>query len=259
MKILAPLLFTAALAAAGQSIPPVLTGTPTPTPAVTPGAPSANAALVVISSLPATISAPGNYALSGDFTVSATPAITITANQVTLNLNGRSIIASGTAAGAGGIGIAVTGQEVVILNGHIDNFGLAGVLLNSTGAGTNLKDVVLDVSFNNDLFGVFNISGTLDLVKDSLFQGGSVGVVDTGGNGNRYQALQFGNQAKSSSVAVGYGVFSSGGGSGILVEDSAVAKPQTAGLFLSNADVYRFVSFLSCPTTAVGGTNAGAN
>ena len=72
-----------------------------------------------ITSVPYTISSPGSYYLSSNLTVTSGSAITITASQVTLDLNGFTI--SSTAASANGTGILLAGgnADITILNGHI--------------------------------------------------------------------------------------------------------------------------------------------
>ena len=66
-----------------------------------------------------TISASGSYYLTTNITVTTGSAITMTASQVTLDLNGFSV--SSTAASATGTGILLAGgnADITILNGHI--------------------------------------------------------------------------------------------------------------------------------------------
>jgi hypothetical protein len=72
-----------------------------------------------ISSVPYTISAPGSYYLTGNLAVSSGTAITITTNQVTLDLNGFTL--SSTEATPTGMDILLTGgnSDITIRNGHI--------------------------------------------------------------------------------------------------------------------------------------------
>src|ERR1039458_2775981 len=72
-----------------------------------------------ISSLPYTISTPGSYYLTASFNVTVGSAITITASQVTLDLNGFTL--SSTEATPTGAGILLAGNDtdIIILNGHI--------------------------------------------------------------------------------------------------------------------------------------------
>jgi len=72
-----------------------------------------------ISSAPFTISVSGSYYLTKNLSVSSGNAISITANGVTLDLNGFTI--SSTAASAAGYGILLNSalRDSTILNGHI--------------------------------------------------------------------------------------------------------------------------------------------
>jgi hypothetical protein len=107
----------------GSLTPP---GTPAPTmkslDQIEPRTPITNATAVIIS-------ASGSYYLTTNITVSTNSAITITANGVTLDLNGFTI--SSTAAGATGTGILLAGgnADITILNGHIKG----GVTNNGSG------------------------------------------------------------------------------------------------------------------------------
>jgi hypothetical protein len=64
-----------------------------------------------------TISAPGSYYLTANISVTSGSAITITASQVTLDLNGFTITGTGTA--NTGILLAGGDTDITILNGHI--------------------------------------------------------------------------------------------------------------------------------------------
>lgn len=261
--LLPVLLALPAFAGMSQTIPPALltpAASPSPSPAASPAASPSNGTVTMISTLPVVISKSGNYMLAGDLSATSSPAISITANQVTLDMNGRSLTASGAAASTGGIGISVTSQEVVIENGDIESFGLAGVLLNNTNTsatpagGSNTKVVLRDLLMNNNLFGVFSIGGRLNRIQTCIINGGSVGVLLSGDSGTEVNECQIGYQATSGPIAVGYGVFSVSG-KGIIVESTTLASPQTAGLFLGSVDQFRFCNFLSNPVKNVGGTN----
>ena len=69
--------------------------------------------------MPYTISSPGSYYLANNLSVTNGSAITITANQVTLDLNGFTL--SSTEASPTGTGILLAGgnTDITILNGHI--------------------------------------------------------------------------------------------------------------------------------------------
>ncbi len=82
-----------------------------------------------IATAPFTISQPGSYYLTTNLTVSSGDAITIAANNVTLDLNGFTI--ASTAASATGIAILLSGgrTNIAIYNGHISS----GVTNNGSG------------------------------------------------------------------------------------------------------------------------------
>src|SRR6266446_1335538 len=73
-----------------------------------------------ISSLPFTISSSGSYYLTKNLNVTTGDAITITANQVTLDLNGFTISSTASPAGRTGILLAsFPNTDITIGNGHI--------------------------------------------------------------------------------------------------------------------------------------------
>lgn len=91
---------------------------------------------------PITISSPGSYALRSNLTVpGATPAITITADNVTLDLNGFSINgAGGAAVGIHGISAPDPAQRnITVRNGIVRNF--AGDGINLQGRGHTVQDI----------------------------------------------------------------------------------------------------------------------
>jgi hypothetical protein len=110
-------------------------------PLTPPGAPTATMktldqveARTPISSAPFTINQSGSYYLTGNLTVSSGTAITIAADQVTLDLNGFSI--SSTASPASGSGVHVSGlrRNVTVRNGHIRGATtLTGLVFNPGG------------------------------------------------------------------------------------------------------------------------------
>jgi hypothetical protein len=68
-----------------------------------------------------TLSQPGSYYLMHNLTVSSGDAIDITANQVTLDLNGFTISSTASSAAGYAINLAVAGgnSDITIFNGHI--------------------------------------------------------------------------------------------------------------------------------------------
>lgn len=216
-----------------------------------------------IKSVPFTITKPGNYFLGSDLTFNgAGVAITINADEVVLDLNGRSLVAKGLATSPSvGIGIAVLNHEdVVIQHGDIDNFGAFGVLFDATDGKRehNQKNDVDRVNFNGDRIGVLTISGSINEIEHSNFDGGSVGIEDIATKGgDRFEFDNFENQRRSESVSLGVGILSTPG-AGTLAEFCLFADDQDAGIVdQGKPDRLRFNSFVSNGATHVGGLSLG--
>ena len=133
----------------------------------------------VISALPATISAPGVYCLKSDFTYNSVsvPAITIAANNVTLDLNAHRIgnLAAGTGASNAGI-YALNQQNITVKNGTLRGFGIGVQLTDSASPpvisqGHRVEGIRAD---QNRLMGI-SVAGNSSLVRRNQ-------VVDTGGS-----------------------------------------------------------------------------
>lgn len=72
-----------------------------------------------ISSAPFTISGSGSYYLTGNLTVTSGNGITITADDVTLDLNGFTISSTASPASSNGVLISDARKNITIRNGHI--------------------------------------------------------------------------------------------------------------------------------------------
>ena len=72
-----------------------------------------------ISSLPFPINNPGSYYLTKNLNVASGDAITINANQVTIDLNGFTISSTATPAAGTGVVLGNDITDITILNGHI--------------------------------------------------------------------------------------------------------------------------------------------
>jgi hypothetical protein len=222
------------------------------------------AAATAIDHVPYQITAPGLYYLSTDCTYNAAgaPAILIEANEVVLDLNGKSLIASGPSTSPDvGIGIAVLNHEdVTIQDGDVVGFGAYGVLLDASDGKKehNEKNTVCNVHFNNDLIGVLLVSGSIDEIEHCDFEGGSVGIYDIASlGGDRFQADNFQQQTPSEAVGMSVAVFVPPG-NGTLTEDCLVAD-DAYGLVLGSAnDKYRFDSFANDGVKVIGGTEENA-
>jgi hypothetical protein len=195
-----------------------------------------------ITTVPFTITASGNYFLPADLNVASGNGIVVNADQVVIDLNGRSINSTG-----GAIGIWVGNRhEVTIQNGDINDFsasGQYGVVLNDAGASSqNQKNVVRNVNFDNDSVGVLIVRGSINVVEHCNFDGGFTGIYDLAADGgDRFQANNSQNQV--------FGIVSvSSPKSGNLIEDCLFANETAAGFFAANVDdKFRF-------NTAVNGT-----
>jgi len=211
-----------------------------------------------ITSVPFVISTSGNYYLPANLSFAgfSGAAITITASQVVLDLNGRTI--SSSQSSAVDFGVYVVNQvDVTIQNGDIDNF-YYGVLLAPNSSDNNAKNTVANIKFNGDQVGVFSISGQSNLVKDCIIDGGDVGIwflADLGGSRATNNILE--NQKAGESIGMGLALVSTGSG-GVVFDNNVVAKGTSAfGMVLSGTDKYRFDSFVGFPVNSphVGGTN----
>jgi hypothetical protein len=204
------------------------------------------AGATAIGSLPALISKPGNYYLATDlaFTGLGSAAITITASQVVLDLNGRTLSATGGTAFT--IGVYVANQvDVTIQNGDIDGFGYAGVYLAPDSTDNNAKNVVDNVRFNNDVIAVVSVSGQSNWVKNCIIDGGDTGIMffaDLGGSRASNNTLE--NQKAAEWPGFGIALFSTGG-NGTYFENNLVSKGSNAiGQMLGSGDKFRFETFV---------------
>ena len=197
---------------------------------------------------PITITTSGNYYLPANLTFTGVgAAIVVTASEVVIDLNGRSLASTpGNTAFNEGVYVA-NGADVTIQNGDIDNFGYAGVLFADTQ-----KCVVDKVNFNNDSIGVLNISGSSNLVKNCIIDGGDTGIyfwADLGGSRASNNTLE--NQKAAEFPGMGVAIFSAGGTAGTYFENNLVSKTGV-GQMLGSVDKYRFETFVD-GATRVGG------
>jgi hypothetical protein len=121
----------------------------------------------------------GNYYLPANVTVALATgsAITINASEVTLDLNGRSLINTSPTNQANGV--LVNDQlDVTIQNGDIVGFGI-GVYFSPNSADNNRKNTAANFRLDNNTIAVASVSGHSNWVKDSIIDGGSVGIFST--------------------------------------------------------------------------------
>jgi len=143
-----------------------------------------------INALPYTISTSGIYCLTGDLNTAMTSgsAITIDANNVTLDLNSWRL--GGLAAGAGTTALGISADQrknITIKNGTIRGFYRA-IMLTGTGQGHVVEGLRIE---QNRLNGI-NITGAGTIIRFNQ-------VVDTGGStvaGTPYGIVTFGDGAR---------------------------------------------------------------
>ena len=112
-------------------------------------------ARTAINTVPYTINAPGSYYLAADLshTGTSTDAITINADNVTLNLNGFTLSGPGTSTGSGNRGIVTNGTNTVLLNGSVTLFGGYGIYeANFAGKGMRLANISAIANGNTGAF-----------------------------------------------------------------------------------------------------------
>jgi parallel beta-helix repeat protein len=123
-------------------------------------------ARIPISSIPYTISQPGSYYLTKNLGPAAqdTDGITVTASNVTIDLNGYCLIGAGKAAGTTGNGIVSSGSPVNITvgNGTIRDWRICGLTLAGATSGRIEGLRCLDNGANGMLSGTsFSIEGNI--------------------------------------------------------------------------------------------------
>jgi parallel beta-helix repeat protein len=102
---------------------------------------------------PITITSSGSYVLTSDLNVSSTTAnaITIEANNVTVDLNGHAIIGPGSGSGRG-ISASLSTYNITVMNGTVRDFGVYGVMISGR------TNIVKDMRVHNSGDDGFQIS-----------------------------------------------------------------------------------------------------
>ncbi len=208
-----------------------------------------------ITSVPTTISMPGKYILKKDLTLnSGSPAITVTASDVTIDLNGFTL--SDGSVPNQHIGVSADGVDnLVIQNGTISQFQGAASIQISSGSGHVLQNLQV-LSFGNA--GITLTSCNACMIANSgvsknflTRSSNSWGIGIFSGTGNRVT-----NNSVSSVLtgggggAVGTGILSQGGTN--YFESDYIASCIT-GIAMSNTDKYRAITTSNCNTRITGG------
>jgi hypothetical protein len=191
-------------------------------------------AQTVISALPYTINAPGDYVLGANLTyagASGATAITISANCVTLNLNGFYLYNSTASA----TGIAVAASCVTIQNGTLIGFGTGMAL---SGASNTVTGVRFEA---NAQYGVqlTNARGSTvaNCQIDQSGYGWTTGQPVTGAKGIGLSVNGSGNAIKNNQITVATKGIESLSGGNLL--DGNVVATTTTGIELRPGDRLR--------------------
>jgi parallel beta-helix repeat protein len=190
---------------------------------------------------PVTISRPGTYQLSSNLTVPAgQTGIEITADNVTLNLNGWSIIGTG---GGSGDGVFSAGTvNIAVLNGTVWGMGRYGVFLANSSRVEKVR------ALDNEGGGIFMAnSGTV--TGNTASQNGGPGITAGGAS------TVTGNTANFNSS---HGIVTSGG---TQVISNTAAQNVGAGLNLSffSGYTHNVLSFNSGGSVIGTGVSLGQN
>jgi len=210
---------------------------------------------------PYAISASGSYRLTGSLTVSAnTNAITVTAPNVTVDLNGFSITGPGSSSGSAGIAAAGV-SDVTVENGTVTGFeqgvyvGFFGIVRNvhadanetgiDAGNNTTVKGCTANNSTSTGGWGVY-CTAACAISGNTVNGNASIGIT-CGGNGcvisdNTASANNsYGIACSGSGCLIsGNAVYSnktgiSCGGSGCLVSGNTIENNSTTGILAADA------------------------
>jgi hypothetical protein len=238
-----------------------------------------------ITSLPVTITAQGVYCLTGNLATSQSSgvAITINANNVTIDLNGWKVGGQGAGASTQATGIYSTANNVTIKNGIVRGFYYG---INLTGSGAVVQDMLTDA---NTFVGI-DVNGLGALVEHNqvVNTGGStaaanvdaIGIFvagpDSNVNNNMISGLtHMGNGSE-------YGIFVLGSGTESTVRNNVISNTSVTTMnsygisasssivlnntlsnfeygVYSNGGIYAYNTVNDCATPYSGGTAGAGN
>jgi len=135
-------------------------------------------ARIPISTVPFNITSSGSYYFTGNLTLTTldTHAITINADNVTIDLNGFVLTGPGEAAGNSGYGIEGEGQnQVTIGNGVIRQFRLEGIGFNNS-ANLTVENVRVENCGGTGIHGYSH----LVVINSMTYENGSYGILANG-------------------------------------------------------------------------------
>ncbi|HVC37822.1 MAG TPA: hypothetical protein VNF46_05415 [Gammaproteobacteria bacterium] len=238
-----------------------------------------------ITALPATITAQGIYCLTHKLGTSQTSgaAITITANNVTLDLNGWKVDGGSAGAGTGATGIYSSAANVTVKNGIVRGF-YFGIELDGSGA------VVQDMQANqNTRLGIYvtglgalvehnqvvNTGGTTSAANvdargieadgsDSTVSNNMVSGLTATGTASEYGVVTLGANGTIRNNVVSNTALPTGGGTsdgiynlGSIALNNTVSNFVT-GIFNSGG-IYAYNTANNCTTSYSGGTAGAGN
>jgi hypothetical protein len=177
-----------------------------------------------ISVLPTNITLSGSYYVVANLVgVAGTNGITITTNNVTVDLNGFSLI--GVPGSQDGIAVAILNNNIAIINGTVRNWGGNGI--SGSGQGTRVQQVH---SRSNAVLGI-RVFGPA-LIKECTASGNLVGIYTVDGSIIEHCAaflqtgagFQIGGscvvRACAARLNSGAGIVQGSGGSSVILENS---------------------------------------
>ena len=235
-----------------------------------------------ITSVPVTITAQGIYCLTGKLGTNQTSgtAITINANNVTIDLNGWKVDDGAAGTGTQAYGIYSAANNVTIKNGIVRGFYWAFYL---TGSGAIVQDMLID---SNTYVGI-DVSGPGALIEHNQVvntggntsPGGAYGIVingdgstisdnivsglTNGSGGNEYgiylnntTSIARNNVVSNTSIPSGWTSFGFVN-SGIALNNTA--SKFTYGIQSYSGSIYAYNTVTYCTTDYTGGTTGAGN
>jgi parallel beta-helix repeat protein len=242
-----------------------------------------------ITSLPFVITTPGKYCLNSDlsFQDPGQSAITISAGNVLLDLQGFTMSGGGT--GSSAIGTSGTHRSVTVRNGTVKGFTHAVRFGAFAFADTTSDSVVENIRLQDCLTTAIEINGNGNIVRNNhivntrgpnsaagiMVDGSSNAIlnndiVDTIASGNNVASGIVLNPSERSIVENnriertvgepgGANAIFVGSSSNVLVVNNRIIRADSGIVYLNSSGVFRDNIAVGCTTKYSGGTNGGNN